>query len=455
MSQRVTILGGGESGVGAARLAMSNGLETFLSDAGAIGEARKAELVDSGITFEEKGHSETLISNSDIVVKSPGIPDTAPLIEALHDKGIPVISEIEFAYQYLPEGVKVIAITGTNGKTTTTLLTYHILKEVGLNVALGGNVGASFAGLIADGSHDYYVIEVSSFQLDGILEFKPNVAVLLNITPDHLDRYNYDFNKYVASKFKVTETLSKNDSFIYSRDSETIISELDKRKLKAKALAFSIDGNGGTQAHLESDHLSFQLNGNSHQIPLADISLIGKHNMSNVMAAVLSTLTMDVSIDNIIQGLKTFKNAPHRLEVVGNIKGVTFINDSKATNVDAVFYALDGVRGNIIWVVGGVDKGNDYKQLIDLVKTKVKAIICLGVDNTAVQSTFGELGSPIKETQDVNELIAFAMEYATENDSVLLSPACASFDLFKNYEDRGDKFREAVEAFNPQTAEKL
>lgn len=448
MSERIVILGGGESGVGAAWLAHAQGLEVFLSDAGSINQERKDGLNAKGIAFEEGGHTESKILNADWIVKSPGIPDSAPLIQKLNEQGTPVISEIEFGYKYLPENAKVVAITGTNGKTTTTLLTHHLLKTAGLDVALGGNVGTSLAGLVALGSNDYYVIEVSSFQLDGIRKFRPDVAVLLNITPDHLDRYEYDFSKYINSKFKLIENLTQEECFIYCHDSEPVTAELGRRKVEACVFAISASRNEKLEAYLEDTHLifnyQFKEQSGKYKIPLSEISLIGKHNMINTMAAVLSALTLGVSMPHILTGLKTFKNAPHRLELVGEINGVGFINDSKATNVDAVYYALDGVRADIIWVVGGVDKGNDYSQVMDLVKEKVKAIVCLGKDNKEIKAAFGHLKISIIETTDVNATVQEAYALADKKDAVLLSPACASFDLFRNYEDRGDQFRAAV-----------
>ncbi len=345
MSKSIAILGAGESGIGAAILGLKHGYRVFLSDAGAISADRKLVLQSYGIAFEEGGHSEDIILASDEVIKSPGIPDKVPMIQALVAKGIPVISEIEFAYRYIAQTAKVIAITGTNGKTTTTLLTYHILKSAGLKVALGGNVGVSLAKLVAEGDYDYFVVEVSSFQLDGIVKFKPNVAVLLNITPDHLDRYDYDFQKYVASKFRITENLSHEESFIYCADSEPVTEEVAKRKIEACLFAISATKSPKWEAYMDDEHLIFNYRfkekDKKHTIPVSEISLIGKHNMINSMSAVLSALTMEVSIEQILKGLKTFVNAPHRLEFCGEIDGVRFINDSKATNVDAVYYALE------------------------------------------------------------------------------------------------------------------
>ena len=448
MNERIVILGGGESGLGAAWLAHAKGHDVFVSDAGAIAQVRKDAMEAKGISFEENGHTKELILNADWVVKSPGIPDHVPLVKELNAQGVPVISEIEFGYRYLPKNAKVIAITGTNGKTTTTLLTHHLLNEAGFDVALGGNIGTSLAGLIAQKENDYYVVEVSSFQLDNIQAFKPDAAIILNITPDHLDRYAYDFQQYVDAKFRLVEHLGKDDCFIYCRDSAPVAEEVSSRNMEASLFAISANKDEGLAAYLQDDHLVFNSRSDKrlveHRIPLSEISLIGKHNMINTMAAVLSALFVGVPMDKIQHGLKNFKNAPHRLELVGEIDGVTFINDSKATNVDAVYYALDGVPADIVWMVGGVDKGNDYAQLMELVAEKVKAIICLGKENEQILSAFAPLSKPMEESEELKDALAKAARYAMAGDSVLLSPACASFDLFRNYEDRGDQFRTAV-----------
>lgn len=444
MNKRIVILGGGESGVGAALLARAQGLDVFLSDSSPLTEDRRIVLIQHDIDFEEGQHTESKIFNATTVVKSPGIPDKAPLIKQLHERNIPVISEIEFGYQYLPEGAKVIAITGTNGKTTTTLLTYHLLKEAGVNVALGGNVGTSLAGLIANGKHDHYVIEVSSFQLDGIETFKPDVAVLLNITPDHLDRYGYEMSNYVASKFLITKNLSEQNLFIYSSDSAPINEVLNSSQFSFDKFAVSVEGDA--DGHMSGNDLSIKVGGTEHKFSIKDLPLIGKHNMTNIMAAVAAAMRVGISIDQIREGLKTFVNAPHRLEPVGELDGVKYINDSKATNVDAVYYALEGVKADIQWIVGGVDKGNEYGQVMDLVKQKVKGIICMGTDNTPIISAFLSTGIPLAETKSVTEAITKAHDWAVPGQVVLLSPACASFDLFKNYEDRGNQFRAAVQS---------
>lgn len=447
MNERIVILGGGESGVGAAILAQQKGYEVFLSDGSSVASERRRVLKSQKIDFAEEGHSEELILNASLVVKSPGIPDSAPLIQKLIAKGISVISEIEFAYRFIDKA-KVIAITGTNGKTTTSLLTYHLLKTAGYKVALGGNIGKSLAGLVAEGGFHYYVVEVSSFQLDGIVNFRPDVAVLLNITPDHLDRYDYNFNKYVTSKFRIVENLTNEQAFLYCADSEPVSEEISRRKIEASMFAMTASNNDKLSAYLKNEHLifnyQFKQDERHYQIPLSEISLIGKHNMVNSMAAVLCALCMEVPIEKVLKGLKNFKNAPHRLEFVKEIDGAAYINDSKATNVDSVFYALDGVKGNIIWIAGGIDKGNDYSQIDKLVKKKVKALICMGKDNQALIEYFGSKIDNIAEVDSAKKAVEQAHAWAEEGDVILLSPACASFDLFSNYEDRGDKFKRAV-----------
>lgn len=452
MNRIIAILGAAESGIGAAILGKKLGLEVFLSDNGLISDDRKAILEAHDIAFEEGGHSISKISASDLVVKSPGIPDNIPFIQSIITQGISVISEIEFAFRYMEREAKVIAITGTNGKTTTSLLTYHLLKSAGFKVALGGNVGVSLAKLVADGGYDYYVVEVSSFQLDGIVQFKPDIAVLLNITPDHLDRYNNDFQSYVSSKFKITENLTQDECFVYCADNEPITKEIAQRKIEACLFAVSATKGPKWQAYMDNEHLIFDYKykdtGKNHKIPVSEISLIGKHNMINSMSAVLCALWLDVSIENILKGLKTFINAPHRLELAGKVNGVKFVNDSKATNVDAVFFALDGIKEDIVWIAGGVDKGNDYNQILGLVQSKVKALICLGTDNARLKVAFGDELENIKEVDSATKAVEVALEFASKGDVVLLSPACASFDLFKNYEDRGEQFKAAVKSLS-------
>ncbi len=457
MKERIVILGGGESGVGAAILAQQKGYDVFLSDGGSLAAERRRTLKSHKIDFEEGEHTEELILSASLVVKSPGIPDSAPLIQKIVAKGIAVISEIEFAYRFIDKA-KVIAITGTNGKTTTSLLTYHLLKTAGYKVALGGNIGRSLAALVAEGGFHYYVVEVSSFQLDGIVNFRPDVAVLLNITPDHLDRYENNFNKYVTSKFKIIENLTNEQAFVYCADSEPVTEEVSRRKIEASMFAMSASNNEKLSAYLKDEHLifnyQFMQDEKHYQIPLSEISLIGKHNMVNSMAAVLSALCLEVPIEKVLKGLKNFKNAPHRLEFVKEIDGAAYINDSKATNVDSVFYALDGVKGDIIWIAGGIDKGNDYSQIEKLVKKKVKALICMGKDNEALVKYFNGKIDKIAEVDSAKRAVFQAHEWAKNGDVVLLSPACASFDLFSNYEDRGDKFKRAVSKLNKELKSK-
>ncbi|WP_258103543.1 UDP-N-acetylmuramoyl-L-alanine--D-glutamate ligase [Marinoscillum sp. MHG1-6] len=452
MSKAVAILGAGESGIGAAILGKKLGMEVFLSDAGIISAERKVILEQEGIAFEEGGHDRERILSADLVVKSPGIPDTVPFVVEISNNNIPVISEIEFAFRHIESDARVIAITGTNGKTTTTLLTYHLLKTAGLKVALGGNVGVSLAKLVAEGGYDYYVVEVSSFQLDGIVQFKPDVAVLLNITPDHLDRYNNDFQAYVASKFRIVENLTQDECFVYCADSVPVTKEIAKRNIDASLFAVSTTKGPKWQAFVDNDHLifdyKFKKEGVKHKIPVSEVSLIGKHNMINAMCAVLSALTMGVTINAVLKGLKSFVNAPHRLELAGKIGGVKYINDSKATNVDSVFYALEGINEDIVWIAGGTDKGNDYEPLLDLVTTKVKALVCMGVDNAPLINAFSGVLKDIVEVQSAEAAVMAAHQFASKGDVVLLSPACASFDLFKNYEDRGDQFKAAVKSFS-------
>ncbi len=451
MNKTVSILGAGESGTGAALLAKAKGQQVFLSDAGSIKEKYRQVLEENEIEFEEGEHTFDKILNSDLIIKSPGIPDTAPLVKAANEKGIPVISEIEYAYRYTK--ARIIAITGTNGKTTTAMLTYHLLKESGLNVGLGGNIGNSFAAMVIEDPYDYIVLEVSSFQLDGIIDFKADIAVLLNITPDHLDRYEGSFQKYVNSKFKITQNQSAKECFIYFADSVAVQEEVKRRNIEASLFVLSLKEKNAQGAYMDQNHLVFNVANKAvseYKVPTEEISLIGKHNMINTMASILSAITVGASISGILKAVKTFKAAEHRLERVEEVNGVTFINDSKATNVDAVYYALEGINKPLIWVAGGTDKGNDYEQIKSLVKDKVKQIVCLGIDNSRIISSFSGLSIPITETTTTDETVKVAFEVAQEGDVVLLSPACASFDLFKNYEDRGAQFKASVRKLKEQ-----
>jgi len=441
MIQRVVILGAGESGTGAALLAKVKGLDVFVSDQGLIKEKYKNDLVSNKIEFEEGIHSEDKILNANLIIKSPGIPDKAEIIKKAKTKGIEIIDELEFGFRYIKE--KVIAITGTNGKTTTTLLTYHLMKSAGLNVALAGNVGESLARKVAFENHDWYVVEVSSFQLDGTKTFRPHIGILLNITPDHLDRYEHQMQNYINSKFRLIQSMQSTDHFIYYSDDTVIRDEADKRKSIPSTLKVSLT-DGSTPAHFDGAKMIFNLNRNSFDIYQQDTTLKGPHNLINTMSAVAAVYLAGVSVGSIKAGLKTFKNAPHRLESVATINGIEFVNDSKATNVDSVVYGLGSYEGPLVWIAGGIDKGNDYKLIEDQVRKKVRVLICLGKDNSKLHKAFDNVVKEIHETQSVKELAALALKVAQHGDVVLLSPACASFDLFKNYEDRGNQFREAV-----------
>ncbi len=440
--QKIVILGGGESGVGAALLAQAKGFQVFLSDKGILTETYRATLRAAGIAFEEGQHTEATILTATEVVKSPGIPETAPLVQKLRAQGIPIISEIEFAARYTK--AKLIGITGSNGKTTTTLLTYHLLKTAGFNVGLAGNIGDSFAEQVIHDTFDYFVLELSSFQLDDLYETHLDVMVLLNITPDHLDRYNYNFQNYVASKFRILQNAQPNDTFIYFAESGPILDELATRKPVVNQLPVSLQAAVSPGGYLLDGQIITKTNHQSFAIAQADTPLRGPHNAINMLTAVLAAQSVGVSNEAIDTGLKTFRNAAHRLEPVGKVNGIQFINDSKATNVDSVFYALSSMDAPVIWIAGGLDKGNDYSQLDESVRQKVKALICLGVDNHKLVDYFGSTISSVYETQRVADAIAKSLEWAQPGDVVLLSPACASFDLFKNYEDRGNQFKEAI-----------
>lgn len=463
MSKRVVILGGGESGTGAAILAKAKGYDVFVSDAGALKDKYKADLISESISFEEAVHTEEKVLNADLIIKSPGIPDKAELIKKAKSKGIEIIDEIEFAFRFTSG--KIIAITGTNGKTTTTLLTCHLLKSAGYNVGLAGNVGESFARKVAKGDHDWYVLEVSSFQLDGTKTFRPDVAVLLNITPDHLDRYEYKMENYVNSKFQITRNMTESGSFIYYHDDAVNSAEVLKRKFEAELLPISLNAGalavsssgvrGRGHAFYDGSQMTISVTGELFKISQSDTTLKGPHNLINTMAAVSAARLAGVSVDAIRASLKTFKNAPHRLESVGVINGVEFVNDSKATNVDSVVYALGSYTQPLVWIAGGIDKGNDYNIIKTDVQKKVHTLICLGKENQKLKDFFGGVVKSVKETQSVKELVRMSLESAKKGDVVLLSPACASFDLFKNYEDRGNQFREAVRDLKIEVESKL
>lgn len=441
MKKRIVILGAGESGVGAAILAKAKGFDVFVSDQGSIKEKYKTELRSESIPYEEGHHSLVFILNAQLIIKSPGIPDKAEIIQSVRSEGIQIIDELEFAFRYV-QG-KVIAITGTNGKTTTTLLTYHLLKSAGFNVALAGNVGESLARKVAKENHDWYVVEISSYQLDGTVTFQPEIGILLNITPDHLDRYNYKMENYINSKFRLIQNMTAKNSFIYYADDAVTGTEVSARKIEVSKVPISLKDKS-TPAHYDGAQMVFNLVGQHFAIAQAETSLKGPHNLINTLSAVTAVFFAGADLGSIRSGLKSFKNAPHRLESVALIKGVEFINDSKATNVDSVVYALGSYNQPLIWIAGGIDKGNDYNLIKEAVSKKVKTLICLGKDNDKLKSFFGSIVNDVQETQTVNELVRLALKAAKEGDVVLLSPACASFDLFKNYEDRGDQFRAAV-----------
>jgi UDP-N-acetylmuramoylalanine--D-glutamate ligase len=441
MSKSVVILGGGESGTGAALLAKTKGYDVFVSDQGMLKEKYKQELTSENISFEEGQHSLDKILEASIIIKSPGIPDKADAIKKAKEKKIEIIDELEFAFRFIKG--KVIAITGTNGKTTTTLLTYHLMKSAGLKVALAGNVGESLARKVAKENHDWYVIEVSSFQLDGTKTFRPHIGILLNITPDHLDRYDYQMQNYVNSKFQLIQSMQEDDYFIYFSDDSVIQNEIAKRGIKPQQIEVALKNNSA-DAHFDGRVMFFDLEHELFSIAPQDTTLRGPHNLINTMSAVSAVYIAGVSMDSIKAGLKTFKNAPHRLESVATIKGIEFVNDSKATNVDSVMYALGSYQGPLIWIAGGIDKGNDYSIIAEEVKRKVRVLICLGKDNEKLHNAFDGVVKGVMETQNVKELVRMAWKASEPGDVVLLSPACASFDLFKNYEDRGDQFRKAV-----------
>lgn len=438
MNNKITILGAGESGTGAALLAKAKGFDVFVSDYSTIADHYKQQLLDSAIRFEEGGHTKEEILDSWMIIKSPGIPENVKIIKKAIKKGIKIVDEIEFAYNYT--SAKIIAITGTNGKTTTTMLTYHLLKSAGLNVGIAGNIGKSLARQVIDDSYDYYVVEMSSFQLDGTHVFKPYIALLLNITPDHLNRYEYKFDLYIVSKFRIVQNMDSSDHFIYNADDAVVNGHITT----VPCSRHSVSIKGRAESHLQDNNLTFNVDRETLKIAQSETALLGKHNAFNMMAAVRVALILHIKEEDIRSGLKTFKNAPHRLEHVDTIKNVDFINDSKATNVDAVGYALESFERPLVWIAGGVDKGNDYNLIMQSVNRKVKALVCLGKDNRLLREAFHDRILNLLETDNMKDAVQSAMKYAEEHDVVLLSPACASFDLFSNYEDRGEKFKEAV-----------
>ena len=440
--KRLVILGGGESGLGTALLGKQKGFEVFVSDVGEISNRYKEVLLRHEIDFEEKRHTESNILNANVVMKSPGIPDHITLVQKLKENCIPVLSEIEFAAPYT--NANIIGVTGSNGKTTTALLIYHILKNAGLNVGIAGNIGDSFAKQVAEQSYEHYVLELSSFQLDGIEKFNSHIAVLTNITPDHLDRYEYDFNKYIASKFRITKNQDITDYFIYDADDEAIHDWLKEHKTKAILAPFSIEKELEYGAYLKDNNMIINIHKDILTMPLSTLSVRGKHNTKNAMAAIMAAKLLKLRKQTIKESLEDFEGVEHRLEHVAKIKGVAYINDSKATNVNATFYALECMEKTTIWIVGGVDKGNDYSDLLPLVREKVKAIICLGLDNEKIKNMFGNVVDIIVETAGAEEAVKVSDKLAEKGEVVLLSPCCASFDLFENYEDRGRQFKRAV-----------
>ena len=440
---RIVVLGGAESGVGAAVLAKVKGFDVFLSDNGTIKEEYIKTLRDWNIDFEQGGHSENLILNADEVVKSPGIPSTAAIVRKLADQGTHIVSEIEFASRF--DSAKKICITGSNGKTTTTSLIHYLLTEAGLNVGLGGNIGKSYAMQVATEKHDYYVLEISSFQLDDTYEFRPDIAIITNITPDHLDRYDHKMENYVKAKFKITRNLRPEDCFIFDSDDKITIEHLSKIVLQAKMLPFTQERKNLEQsAWLEDDKFVVRYEDNDTDVYLKELALGGKHNIYNSMAAALAAKATGIKDEVIRNSLKSFSPIEHRLEPVLSVADVMYINDSKATNVDSAWYALESQTRPVVWIVGGKDKGNDYSILEDLVREKVKGIVCMGLDNSKIHAAFDSITSNIVDTASADEAVKAASRMAEAGDVVLLSPCCASFDLFENYEDRGRKFKEAV-----------
>ena len=439
---RLVVLGAGESGVGTALLGKKKGYEVFVSDASEINKKYKEVLLHHGIDFEEKGHTEARIFQADVVMKSPGIPDGVPLIQELKQQEILVVSEPEFAAQF--SAAQWIAITGTNGKTTTTELTYYLLDSAGISAAKMGNVGISMAGQVAEGGFDWGVLEISSFQLDGIRRFRPHIAVITNITPDHLDRYENKFERYIASKFKITQNQEASDYLIYDYDDPVIREGLIKHPSKATLIPFSLEKELKQGAYLKNGIIRFSINDKMMDMDAGILPIEGLHNKKNAMAAGIAALLVNVRKEELKLSIQNFQGVPHRLEKVLKIGGVEYINDSKATNVNACYYALEGVRKPIVWIAGGVDKGNDYMELMPFVREKVKAIVCLGMDNRALVDTFSPVVELMVETFSMEEAVKVANKIAVKGDSVLLSPACASFDLFKNYEDRGDQFKAAI-----------
>jgi UDP-N-acetylmuramoylalanine--D-glutamate ligase len=442
MKKKIVILGAGESGAGSAILALKKGFDVFVSDSGTIKEKYKELLESHAVRLEQGNHTEKEILEADEVIKSPGIRDDTSIVVKLREKGIPVISEIEFAGRYA-KGIK-ICVTGSNGKTTVTNLIYHILKKAGKNVAMTGNVGSSFAMAVAEGSHDYYVIELSSFQLDGMFRFRAEIAILMNITPDHLDRYSYNLQNYIDSKFRITQNQTKSDFLIYWADDPIIKAELAKKKYEMTLLPFSDTSKENMAAYIENNEMIIDYQHKTNLMTIHEMALRGRHNTYNSMAAAIAGKVLNIRKDTIRESLADFQGVEHRLEPVIKVSGINFINDSKATNVNSTWYALECMETNVVWIVGGIDKGNDYSELFPVVSQKVKAIVCLGKDNGKIMEAFRDRIPTIVETASMEEAVRSAYYLAKKGETVLLSPACASFDLFNNYEDRGRQFKAAV-----------
>mgnify|MGYP003629800090 CR=1 FL=1 len=440
--ERLVILGAGESGIGTALLGKKEGYDVFVSDKQKIKEKYKEVLIHNEIAWEEEKHTEPLICNADVVMKSPGIPETVPIVKKLIENKIPVISEIEFASQFTD--AIIIGITGSNGKTTTATLTYYLLKKGGLNVALAGNIGDSFAKKVSEGRYDFFVLELSSFQLDGIINFRPHIAILTNITPDHLDRYDNNIDNYIASKFRIVKNQVDTDYFIYDADNEVIEKSLKKFPIASQKAPFSLVKKLEKGAYKENDNIIITVHNKIIEMPTKTLQLQGDHNLKNAMAASTVAKLLSIRKATIRESLANFQGVEHRLETVLKIQNVTYINDSKATNVNATFYALDSMKTPTVWIVGGVDKGNVYEELLPLVNEKVKAIICLGLDNQKIINAFGNVVPLMMETESMEDAVKLAYRVSEKGDTVLLSPACASFDLFENYEDRGRQFKDAV-----------
>ncbi|MDL1913904.1 MAG: UDP-N-acetylmuramoyl-L-alanine--D-glutamate ligase [Bergeyella sp.] len=439
---KIVVLGGGESGFGAAYLAKKKGMKVWLSDRGKIKDHYKKLLAEHNIPFEENGHDEERVMDADWVIKSPGIPKKSPIIEKIKQKGIRLSSEIEFGFEFTQ--AKIIAVTGSNGKTTTASLIYHILKEDGKHVALAGNIGKSFARQLADEGFDYYVLEVSSFQLDDIQNFRPYISLLLNLSPDHLDQYNYNYEEYALAKFRITENQENDNYFIYNKDDKMSRTLLEKIEIKAKKIPFSLNKTLENGGYVQGKKMKIREKNINFSMNVEDLNLVGRHNIANSLAASVAGKILNINNESIRNSLMTFQAVPHRLEPIAELDNVLYINDSKATNVNAAYYALESMSRPTIWITGGTDKGNDYSEIETLVKKKVKAIVCLGLDNDKIVNFFRDKKKFIYSTSNMKDCVEICKSVAQSGDTVLLSPACASFDLFENYQDRGEQFRQAV-----------